>query len=107
MLEPDKMKAAGDAMRETGTRAAEAGTNVSLKLLDQAEENTRQAFAAMRAAAQAGSIGDVMKVQADYIREQSSRSMSQVREIGDLIVNFGREAMAPLTGKKQGKDGEA
>lgn len=98
MLEPDKMKAAGEAMRNSGAKAAEGTAAVSMKMIDQAEENTRQAFAAMRAAAQASSLTDVMKVQTDFIREQSSRSMSQAREIGELIVRFGRESMSGMSG---------
>ena len=106
MLEPDKMKAAGDAMRNSGAKAAEGTAAVSMKVLDQAEENTRQAFAAMRAAAQAGSITDVMKVQTDYIREQSTRSMTQAREIGELIMRFGREAMSPTASGRPSGGGD-
>lgn len=100
MLEPDKLKSAGEAMRNSGAKAAEGTAAVSLKLIDQAEENARQAFAAMRQAAQSTSLTDVMKVQSEFLREQSNRSMSQAREIGELIMRFGREAMAPMTGGK-------
>jgi hypothetical protein len=100
MLEPDKLKSAGEAMRNSGAKAAEGTAAVSLKLIDQAEENARQAFAAMRQAAQSSSLTDVMKVQSEFLREQSNRSMSQAREIGELIMRFGREAMAPMTGGK-------
>ncbi len=96
----DPAKKAGEAIKETGGKLVEGGSTVGMKMLDQAEENTRQAFAAMRAAAQAKDLTGVMKVQGDYLREQGSRSMSQAREIGDLIVQFGKEAVAPLSGKK-------
>lgn len=96
----DPAKKATEAMRETGTKLAEGSSTVGMKLLDQAEENTRQAFAAMRAAAQAKDLTEVMKVQGEFLREQGSRSMSQAREIGDLIVQFGKEAVAPLSGRK-------
>jgi hypothetical protein len=96
----DPAKKAGEAIKESGSKLAEGGSTVGMKLLDQAEENTRQAFAAMRAAAQAKDLTEVMKVQGEYIREQGSRSMTQAREIGDLIVQFGKEAVAPLSGKK-------
>ena len=86
-------------MRESGAKAAEGSSAVSLKMIDHAEQNTREAFAAMRAAAQAKSATDVMKIQGDYIREQGGRSMTQAREIGELIAQFGRDAMAPLTRK--------
>lgn len=105
MLEPDKLKSAGEAMRNSGAKAAEGTAAVSLKLIDQAEENARQAFAALRQAAQATNLTDVMKVQSEYLREQSTRSMSQAREVGELIMRFGREAMAPMAGNKPDSSG--
>jgi hypothetical protein len=102
MLEPDKMKAAGDAVREGATKAAENSAALSMKVIDHAEENTRQAFAALRAAAKAGGVTELMQVQSDYVRDQGSRSMAQVREIGEMIASFGREAMSGLSGKKDG-----
>ncbi|MBY0305931.1 MAG: phasin family protein [Sphingomonas sp.] len=96
----DPAKKAGEAMKSSGAKLAEGGSTVGMKMLDQAEENTRQAFAAMRAAAQAKDLTEVMKVQGDFLRDQGTRSMSQVREIGDLIMQFGKEAVAPLSGKK-------
>ncbi|MGJ3626035.1 phasin family protein [Sphingomonas sp. MMS24-JH45] len=65
-------------------------------MIDQAESNTHEAFAAMRAAAQAKDLSEVMKIQGDYLREQSKRSMDQAREIGELIMQFGRDAVQPL-----------
>ncbi len=96
----DPAKKAGEAIRSAGTHMAEDGATVGMKMLDQAEENAKQAFAAMRAAAQAKDVTGVMKVQGDYLREQGARSMGQAREIGELIVQFGKNAVAPLTGKK-------
>lgn len=98
IVEPAKK--AGEAIKETSEKIAEGGATVGMKMIDQAEENARQAFAAMRAAAQAKDLTEVMKVQGDYIREQGTRSMGQAREIGELIVQFGRNAVAPLSGKK-------
>lgn len=87
-------------MRDSSVNAAEGTGMVGLKMIDHAEQNTREAFNAMRAAAQAKSVTDVMKIQGDFIREQGGRSMTQAREIGELIAQFGKQAMAPLTGKK-------
>ena len=36
-----------------------------------------------------------MKIQGDFIREQSNRSMTQAREIGELIMKFGRDVVTP------------
>ena len=100
MLEPDRMKAAGEAMKDGAAKAAENSAALSMKVIDHAEENTRQAFAAMRAAAGAGGLTGLMKVQSEYVRDQGTRSMAQVREVGELIMQFGKSAIAPLGGKK-------
>jgi hypothetical protein len=102
MLEPDKMKAAGDAVREGATKAAENSAALSMKVIDHAEENTRSAFAALRAAAKASGVTELMQVQSEYVREQGTRSLNQVREIGEMIAQFGRDAMSGVTGKKDG-----
>lgn len=102
MLEPDKLKAAGEAMREGAGKAAENSAALSMKVIDHAEENTRQAFAALRAAAKANGMTELMQVQSEYVREQGSRSMNQVREIGELITQFGRDAMSGLSSRKDG-----
>lgn len=102
MLEPDKMKAAGDAIKEGADKTAENSAALSMKVLDHAEENTRKAFAALRAAASAGGVTELMQVQSEYVRDQGSRSMAQVREIGELITQFGKGAMAPFPGKRDG-----
>ena len=102
MLEPDKLKAAGEAMKDGAAKAAQNSAALSMKVIDHAEENTRQAFAALRAAAKAGGLTELMQVQSDYVRDQGSRSMAQVKEVGEMIASFGREAMSNLTGKKDG-----
>ena len=96
----DPARKAGEAMREAGSKLAETSSTVGLKMLDQAETNTREAFNAMRAAAQAKDLTEVMKIQGDFIREQGSRSMGQAREIGELIMTFGRDAVGTMRGKE-------
>ena len=71
-------------------------------MIDQAEQNAREAFAAMREAASAKDLSDVMKIQSAFMQSQGQRSMSQAREIGELIMQFGRDAVAPLKGGGQG-----
>ncbi len=89
----------GDQMRASAERMTATGTELGMRLLDQAEENTRQAFAAMRAAAQARDVSEVMRIQSDFLREQSSRAMAQATEIGELITSYGRDAIGQMTGK--------
>ena len=93
---------AGEALRESGRRMADNSSTIGVKMIDQAQTNTHEAFTAMRAAAQAKDLSEVMKIQGDYLREQGKRSMDQAREIGELIMQFGRDAVQPLR-----KDGEA
>ncbi len=95
----DPAKRAGEAMKESGQKIAEGGSTIGMKMIDQAEQNAREAFAAMREAAKAKDLADVMKIQGDYLREQGSRGVAQAREIGELIVQFGRDAVAPLKPK--------
>ena len=87
---------AGEAMKASGQKMAEGGSNIGLKMIDQAEQNAHLAFSAMRDAAGAKDLAQVMKIQGDYLREQSTRSMAQAKEISELIVQFGRDAVAPL-----------
>ncbi|WP_294200202.1 phasin family protein [uncultured Sphingomonas sp.] len=97
----DRMKGAGEAMHASGQKMAEGGSAVTLKMLDQAETNAREAFAAMREAASARDLSEVMRIQGEFMREQGNRSMSQAREIGEMIVQFGRDAIGAARGTKQ------
>lgn len=99
VVEPAKK--AGEKVRASGTKLAEGGASMSMKMIDQAEQNAREAFAAMRAAAKAKDLSEVMKVQGDFLREQGTRSMTQAREIGELIMKIGKDAVAPLRGDKK------
>ncbi|WP_425228318.1 phasin family protein [Sphingomonas sp.] len=103
VVEPAKR--AGEAMRQGGQQIAENNQQIGVKMIDQAEQNTHEAFAAMRKAAQARDLSEVMRVQGDYLREQGQRSMSQAREIGEMIVNFGRNAVGAMRGDAGGEGG--
>jgi hypothetical protein len=98
----DPAKRAGDAVKASGEKALENNKTIGLKMIDQAETNAREAFAAMRAAAGAKDLSEVMKIQGDFLREQGNRSMTQAREVGELIMKFGRDAVGSLRagGKK-------
>jgi hypothetical protein len=88
---------ASERMRAAGNVVTEQGSQLGMKILSQAETNTQEAFRAMRAAAGAGDLNDVMRIQADYLREQGARSMTQAREVADLIAEFGRNALGQMT----------
>ncbi|KQN94094.1 hypothetical protein ASE95_04275 [Sphingomonas sp. Leaf231] len=91
----DAAQNATDRMRASGQHMLESGSTISTKILDQVESNTQEAFAAMRAAAQAKDLSQVMQIQSDYLRTQGQRSMEQAREIGQLIMQFGRASVSP------------
>lgn len=92
----DPARRAGEAMRASGQKVADGSATIGLKIIEQAEQNSHQAFEAMREAAKAKDLSDVMRIQGDYLREQGQRSMNQAREIGELIMQFGRDAVSPL-----------
>ncbi|WP_315759981.1 phasin family protein [Sphingomonas sp. Y38-1Y] len=96
----DQFQAAGERMRAAGETMTDTGSQLGLKMLDQAETNTREAFQAMRSAAQASDLTEVMRIQSDFLREQGSRSVAQAREIGEIIAEFGRNAMGQMTGRR-------
>lgn len=87
---PDSMANAAEAFRRAGERARENGNQISAKLIEQAEENSREAFAAMRQIASAGNVADVMRIQGEFVRAQSTRAMEQARALGELIARFGQ-----------------
>ena len=89
---------AGEALKVSGQKIVETNSTIGVKMIDQAEQNAREAFTAMREAAAAKDLSDVMRIQSDYLREQSNRSMGQAREIGELIMQFGRDAVGSVRG---------
>lgn len=92
---------AAETARENIAAAASQGSAFGLKMIEHAEANAREAFNAMRAAAKSKDVSEVLKVQGEYLREQGGRSLSQAREVADMIAQFNRDAIAPLTGKKK------
>lgn len=104
VMEPAKR--AGEALKASGQKMAENGSQIGTKLIDQAETNARQAFQAMRAAANAKDVSEVMRIQGDYLREQGQRSMAQAREVGELIMQFGRDAVGTLRGETSASPGD-
>lgn len=92
----DQMKAAADTFKHSAEKMSASGAELGMRLLDQAETNTREAIAAMRATTQAKDVAEVMKIQGDYIRDQSARAMTHAREIGDMISGFGRDMLGQI-----------
>ena len=91
----DPARRAGETMQASGRKMAENSSTIGVAIIDQAQTNAQEAFAAMRAAAQAKDLSEVMQIQGDFLRAQGKRSMDQAREIGEMIMRFGREAVTP------------
>lgn len=89
----ENLKKSGEKLKASGEKIAKQGSAVSMKMLEHAEENTRQAFAAMRAAAGAKNPVEVAKIQGEYLKQQGARSLAHAREVGELILRFGRDAV--------------
>ncbi|MGK6324221.1 phasin family protein [Sphingomonas sp. DT-51] len=102
----DPARRAGEAMRASGERIAQNGSALGTTIIDQAEANAREAFAALRSAAGARDLTEVMRIQGDYLRAQGQRSMEQAREIGQLIMQFGREAIHPAGRGEEPEQGQ-
>lgn len=96
----ENFKRAGDAVKEAAGAAAANASAINAKVIDHAEENVKSAFAALRAAAGAKSVQDVLKAQSDYVKAQGARSIEQVKEVGELIAQFGRDAVSAWTSKR-------
>ncbi|MDB5677250.1 phasin family protein [Sphingomonas bacterium] len=94
----DRVEGVGASIRKSGEKLAKQGNSISMKVIEHAEANTREAFAAMRKAAGAKSPAEVAKIQGEYLRDQGARALAHAREIGDLIMQFGRDATG--AGKK-------
>ncbi len=91
----DPARRAGETMQASGRKMAENSSTIGVAIIDQAQTNAQEAFSAMRAAAQAKDLSEVMQIQGDFLRAQGKRSMDQAREIGELIMRFGRDAVTP------------
>ncbi|CAM3029378.1 Phasin domain-containing protein [Sphingomonas antarctica] len=89
----DAVKRAGESVKDAASHAAQNAASLNAKVIDHAEENVREAFRALRAAAGSTSVQDVVKAQTDYVKDQGARSMTQAKEIGEMIAQFGRTAM--------------
>jgi hypothetical protein len=89
----DAMKQAGQSIKDAAGKATANATALNTKVLDQAEENTRAAFTALRSAAGVKSVQELAQVQTEFMKEAAARSQAQIKEVGELIAQFGKDAM--------------
>lgn len=93
------IKKAGKVIRDSAEKVVANTSAINSKVIDQAETNAKEAFAAMRAAASAKSVNDIVKIQTKFVKEQGERSMAHVKEVGELIAQFGRDAVEQIRKK--------
>lgn len=95
----EPIQKAGKVIRESAAHAMANTAAINSKVIDHAETNAKEAFAALRKVASAKSVQDVIKAQGAFVKEQSARSTAHVREVGELIASFGRQALETMRGK--------
>ena len=95
----EPVQKAGKMIRESAAQAMANTAAINAKVIDHAEANAREAFATLRKVASAKSVQDVIKAQGDFVKEQSARSAAHVREGGEVIASFGRQALDTMSKK--------
>lgn len=91
---------AGKKMRATAEHAMANAAKLNARVIDHAEENAKEAFSALRKIATSKDVKDIVKIQTSFVKEQSARSVAQVKEVGEMIASFGRMAVEGLKPKK-------
>jgi hypothetical protein len=91
---------AGKKIRETAEHAMNNAAALNARVIDHAEENAKEAFAAMRKIATSKDVKQIVQVQTAFVKEQSARSVAQVKEVGEMIASFGRMAVEGMRPKK-------
>lgn len=91
---------AGKKIRATAEQAMSNAAALNARVIDHAEENAKEAFAAMRKIATSKDVKHIVQVQSAFVKEQSARSVAQVKEVGEMIASFGRMAAESMRPKK-------
>lgn len=94
------VETAGKKMRQTAEHAMANAAKLNARVIDHAEENAKEAFAALRKIATSKDVKDIVNIQTSFVKEQSARSVAQVKEVGEMIAAFGRMAVDTLKPKK-------
>ncbi len=81
----DSMKQASNAFKEATERATHYNEAVTVRLIDFAQSNLTVACEALRSAARAQNISELMSINANFLSQQMSRSLDQFRELSELL----------------------
>lgn len=87
MMQP--MKQVTEALNRAREQAKEHNEAVSGRLIDYAQSNLNDTLEALRAAASAKDVTEVLTIQGNFLRDQMTRSMEQFRELGELFKSKG------------------
>lgn len=96
----DAMKNAGKSIQEAASKAGDNASALNAKVIDHVEENTRAAFNALRTAASVKSVQELAQIQSEFVKAAAARSQAQIKEVSDMIVQFGKDAMTMFQPKK-------
>ncbi|CAN5177387.1 hypothetical protein BH09PSE3_BH09PSE3_22420 [soil metagenome] len=96
----EAVKKAGESLKDAASKASDNAAALNTKVIDQVEENTRAAFSALRSAASVKSVQELAKIQGDFVKDAAVRAQSQIKEVGELIGQFGKDALAAFQPKK-------
>ena len=78
------MKQVSEAFNLAKERAKEQNEAVGGRLIDFAQSNLNDTMEALRAAAGAKDVSEVLTIQANFLRDQMTRSMDQFRELTEI-----------------------
>jgi phasin family protein len=96
----EAVKQAGKTIQDAASKAGDNASALNAKVIDHVEQNTRAAFEALRTAASVKSVQELAQIQSEFVKGAAERSQAQIKEVGELIVQFGKDAMAMFQPKK-------
>jgi phasin family protein len=96
-------EAVTQASKSIQDAAGKAGANASAlnaKVIEHVETNARAAFDALRTVADVKSVQELAQVQSEFVKAAAERSQAQIKEVSEMIVQFGKDAMAMFQPKQ-------
>ncbi|MDB5700341.1 MAG: phasin family protein [Sphingomonadales bacterium] len=91
---------ASKSLQDAASKAGENASALNAKVIEHVETNTRAAFDALRTAADVKSVQELAQVQSEFVKAAAERSQAQIKEVGEMIVKFGKDAMAMFQPKQ-------
>ena len=89
----EAVKNAGKSLQDAASKAGENASALNAKVIEHVEQNTRAAFDALRTATSVKSVQELAQIQTEFVKAAAERSQAQIKEVGELIAQFGKDAM--------------